>query len=233
MSMPTTPISRGRPVGRRIVPSDPGRSLMLTKPTGLLPHKGGVRLDPAIRWNIACWPNGSPAARRAEGRRSADRAAGSAAEVFARSRVGATQQLIVLAHFTDGHVEDATRWAKYTSRQQLRGVSVDERRQGEDRRRRRGGDQGLVSQLQRHGVPDRAVSRTSGRRRSFANASGGTSSTSMSNGEARSAALAAVAAVRRCHVPPPRLSRHASARCRPPTKRGRFWPMPPPTSATG
>ncbi len=33
-------------VGRRIVPSDPGRSLILTKPTGLLPHKGGVRLDP-------------------------------------------------------------------------------------------------------------------------------------------------------------------------------------------
>ena len=34
-------------VGRRIVPSDPGRSLILTKPTGLLPHKGGVKLDPA------------------------------------------------------------------------------------------------------------------------------------------------------------------------------------------
>ena len=33
-------------VGRRIVPTDPGRSLILTKPTGLLPHKGGVRLEP-------------------------------------------------------------------------------------------------------------------------------------------------------------------------------------------
>ena len=32
-------------VGRRIVPTDPGRSLILTKPTGLLPHKGGVRLE--------------------------------------------------------------------------------------------------------------------------------------------------------------------------------------------
>ena len=32
-------------VGRRIVPSDPGRSLMLLKPTGAVPHKGGKRFD--------------------------------------------------------------------------------------------------------------------------------------------------------------------------------------------
>ena len=31
--------------GRRIVPSDPGRSLLLLKPTGALPHKGGVRFE--------------------------------------------------------------------------------------------------------------------------------------------------------------------------------------------
>src|ERR1700722_15997669 len=31
--------------GRRIVPSDPARSLLLTKPTGAIPHKGGVRFD--------------------------------------------------------------------------------------------------------------------------------------------------------------------------------------------
>src|ERR1043165_9087824 len=29
--------------GRRIVPSDPGRSLFLMKPSGAVPHKGGVR----------------------------------------------------------------------------------------------------------------------------------------------------------------------------------------------
>ena len=33
--------------GRRVVPSDPGRSLLLTKPSGAIPHKGGVRLDPS------------------------------------------------------------------------------------------------------------------------------------------------------------------------------------------
>src|SRR5580658_5541112 len=31
--------------GRRIVPSDPGRSLFLLKPTGAVPHKGGLRFQ--------------------------------------------------------------------------------------------------------------------------------------------------------------------------------------------
>src|SRR5262249_58145677 len=50
-------------VGRRIVPTDPGRSLILTKPTGLLPHKGGVRLEPgSLEYRvIAGWiANGVP-----------------------------------------------------------------------------------------------------------------------------------------------------------------------------
>src|SRR5205085_10340806 len=32
-------------LGRRIVPSDPARSLMLLKPTGAVPHKGGVKFE--------------------------------------------------------------------------------------------------------------------------------------------------------------------------------------------
>src|SRR4051812_19029677 len=32
--------------GRRIVPSDPSASLLLRKPTGAVPHKGGVKIDP-------------------------------------------------------------------------------------------------------------------------------------------------------------------------------------------
>ena len=31
--------------GRRIAPDDPARSLLLLKPTGTLPHKGGVRFE--------------------------------------------------------------------------------------------------------------------------------------------------------------------------------------------
>src|SRR5437763_229687 len=32
-------------LGRRIIPSDPGRSLLLLKPTGAVPHKGGKRFE--------------------------------------------------------------------------------------------------------------------------------------------------------------------------------------------
>src|SRR6266571_6852123 len=32
-------------LGRRIVPSDPGRSLFLLKPSGAVPHKGGKKFD--------------------------------------------------------------------------------------------------------------------------------------------------------------------------------------------
>lgn len=101
-------------VGRRIVPSDPGRSLILTKPTGLLPHKGGVRLEPgSLEYRVlAEWiASGVPGPK-------ADDPQIERLEVlpkYSRQAVKATQQLVVLAHFSDGHVEDATRWAKYTS----------------------------------------------------------------------------------------------------------------------
>src|SRR3954463_3666954 len=32
-------------LGRRIVPSDPGRSLFLLKPSGAVPHKGGKKFE--------------------------------------------------------------------------------------------------------------------------------------------------------------------------------------------
>ncbi len=106
-------------VGRRIVPTDPGRSLILTKPTGLLPHKGGVRLDPgSLEYRVlAEWiASGVPGPK-------ADDPQIVRLEVlpkFSRQTLASdsgrsTQQLVVLAHFSDGHVEDATRWAKYTS----------------------------------------------------------------------------------------------------------------------
>ena len=101
-------------VGRRIVPTDPGRSLILTKPTGLLPHKGGVRLEPAsLEYRVlAEWiASGVPGPRD-------DDPIIQRLEVLpqqSKQAVGASQQLVVLAHFSDEHVEDATRWAKYTS----------------------------------------------------------------------------------------------------------------------
>ncbi len=101
-------------LGRRVVPSDPGRSLILTKPTGLLPHKGGIKLDPATQEYrvLAEW-----IASRAPGPKESDPQIASLEVLpkYSTQGVGASQQLIVLAHFSDGHVEDATRWAKYTS----------------------------------------------------------------------------------------------------------------------
>lgn len=112
-------------VGRRIVPSDPGRSLILTKPTGLVPHKGGVKLDPAsleyrviAEWIAAGTPPPSdkdPQISRLE-----------VLPKNSQQAPGREQQLVVLAHFNDGHVEDVTRWTKYVSTN-IAVASVNER----------------------------------------------------------------------------------------------------------
>jgi hypothetical protein len=103
--------------GRRIVPPDPGRSLLLTKPTGAVPHGGGLRLEVGSREYqvIAEWiAAGCPAP-------SEDDPLLERLEILPASAVlepEKTQQLVVLAHFSDGHREDVTRWAKYTATNQ-------------------------------------------------------------------------------------------------------------------
>lgn len=100
--------------GRRVTPDDPGRSLILTKPTGMIPHKGGIRFtENSPEYHvIAEW--------LAQGQQgpSANDAKISHLKILpenARLAPGLEQQVIVQAHFTDGHTEDVTRWAKYTS----------------------------------------------------------------------------------------------------------------------
>jgi Protein of unknown function (DUF1553)/Protein of unknown function (DUF1549) len=103
--------------GRRIVPSDPGRSLILLKPTGAVPHKGGLRFAVdsheyrvLAEWIAAGQPAPSPSDPRIE-----------RLEILPEHSVlkkGADQQMLVLAHFTDGHTEDVTTWAKFTSANQ-------------------------------------------------------------------------------------------------------------------
>lgn len=100
--------------GRRIVPSDPGRSLLLTKPSGAVPHKGGLRFQPGSReyqvlaeWIAAGTPE--PQASDARLERLEILPAGVVLKPNQR------QQFMVLAHFSDGHREDVTQWAKYTS----------------------------------------------------------------------------------------------------------------------
>lgn len=101
-------------LGRRIVLEDPGRSLLLLKPTGVVPHKGGVRFEPdSLEYRVlAEW-----IAHGAPGPSESDPIVERIEVLPAQSQQspGNTQQLVVLAHFNDGHVEDVTRWAKYTS----------------------------------------------------------------------------------------------------------------------
>jgi hypothetical protein len=100
--------------GRRIEPSDPGRSLILLKPTMAVPHKGGLRFDiesPAFDI-LSHWI--------AEGAKppSDDDARIESLEVFPddvtlRPKDG--QQIVVRAKYSDGHTNDVTPWAKFTA----------------------------------------------------------------------------------------------------------------------
>jgi hypothetical protein len=104
-------------MGRRIVPSDPGRSLLLLKPTGAIPHKGGQKfaVDSLEYKVLAEWiAAGTP------GPSSSDRRI-TRLEILPPLVVlkpGMAQQILVRAHFDDGRTEDVTRWAKYTSADQ-------------------------------------------------------------------------------------------------------------------
>ncbi len=100
-------------LGRRIDLADPGRSLALMKPTGAVPHKGGVRFraGSAEYQVLAEWiAAGAPGPRKDDPR--VQRIEILPARVVLRP--GAEQPFVVLARFSDGSVFDATRWTKYT-----------------------------------------------------------------------------------------------------------------------
>lgn len=100
--------------GRRIVPSDPGRSLLLLKPSGGLPHKGGVRFEvDSPDYNvIADWiAAGAPAPKESDPR--LERLEVLPAGVVLKP--GDSQRLLVRAYYSDGHSDDVTRWVKFTS----------------------------------------------------------------------------------------------------------------------
>jgi hypothetical protein len=97
---------------RRLFPAAPERSLLLLKGAAILPHGGGNRLDPGsddyqllVRWMAQGMPYGLDSDPTVDH-----------IEVRPRERVmslAGGQQLVVLAHYTDGSVEDATRSALY------------------------------------------------------------------------------------------------------------------------
>ena len=101
--------------GRRINLLEPERSLFLLKPTGQVPHEGGLRFEPGsdealtiLRWIQAGTPFPADAPRLAK------------LEIHP-SEVGLASPaematLKVLAHWTDGTVEDVTAQAVYESK---------------------------------------------------------------------------------------------------------------------
>lgn len=100
--------------GRRINPTDPGRSLILTKPTGAVAHKGGVRfaVDSLEYKIISEWiAAGSPAPTAQDARVERIEITPSGTVMKKDQK----KQLFVRAHFSDGRVEDVTRWALFTS----------------------------------------------------------------------------------------------------------------------
>ncbi len=101
-------------LGRRIVKTAPAESLMLLKPTGAVEHGGGVRFGvDSIEYQILSeWiASGTPRPR-------ADEPQPVKVEALPRaitSRPGQTQQILVMATYSDGRVRDVTHWSKFDS----------------------------------------------------------------------------------------------------------------------
>lgn len=101
-------------LGRRVIPTDPGRSLMLMKPTTAVPHKGGKRFEvDSIDYRVLSdWiASGTPGPK-------ADDPRIQKIEIIPGAVVlknGDAQQLMVVASFSDGHTEDVTHWAKFNA----------------------------------------------------------------------------------------------------------------------
>ena len=105
-------VKEGR--GRRLFPAAPDRSLLLTKASASSPHGGGHRIavdSPAYRliyrWIEQGMPYGNP-----------EDPTVARIEVFPEERLmgrDAKQQIIVVAHYTDGSTKDVTRTTQFDS----------------------------------------------------------------------------------------------------------------------
>jgi hypothetical protein len=100
--------------GRRVDLAEPAMSLLLTKPTTALPHKGGKKLEVGsadynllAEWIAAGAPNSSPDERKL--------VAVIVSPPESRLEPGKTQQLTVTAKYSDNTERDVTKWAKFTS----------------------------------------------------------------------------------------------------------------------
>ena len=101
-------------VGRRVSLTEPSASLMLLKPTFTIPHGGGKRFAVnSLEYRIFSeWiAEGAPAPTD----KDPDVTGLEVYPAAATLQPGAAQQLVVRAKYSDGRVEDVTRWVKYSS----------------------------------------------------------------------------------------------------------------------
>lgn len=100
--------------GRRIEVGDPGRSLVLTKPTTAVSHKGGNRLVPDSHDYrvIAEWISQGARVPAITDPKLVS------VETFpsqVKLKPGESQRVLVRAKYSDGREEDVTQWAKFSS----------------------------------------------------------------------------------------------------------------------
>jgi len=109
--------------GRRVFPSDPGESLLLLKAAGMVPHEGGERIArDSDAWRLLTRWIASGMEYAAKDEPVLDRLAVLPSE--RRYRKGASQRLVVHAHYSDGSVRDVTSLAGfYSSEKQIATVS--------------------------------------------------------------------------------------------------------------
>ncbi len=100
--------------GRRVEKAAPARSLLLTKPTMAVAHKGGKRLvaDSPDYHVLADWiRQGAPAPSDTDATLEELRVLPERVVI----KPGQSHRLVVLARYSDGRIEDVTLHAKYTS----------------------------------------------------------------------------------------------------------------------
>jgi hypothetical protein len=98
--------------GRRLFPAAPDRSLLLTKPINAVPHGGGQRLDrDSLEYRLLKrWiAQGMPYGKDSDPRVVRIQVLPEHAVMTRRGE----QQIAVLAHYSDGSVEDVTRLAQF------------------------------------------------------------------------------------------------------------------------
>ena len=111
--------------GRRIELSDPGLSLLLTKPTGALPHKGGLKLNVDSRdYKVLSEWIASGATGPADDDPKLQTI--SVIPETALLRPGDSSRVLVNAHYDDGRIVDVTHWSRFSATDEsIAGVDED------------------------------------------------------------------------------------------------------------